>query len=147
MIWFGSWAGFGESRDMTTEFWKHAVVVAVGGGVGSFIRFAAGAWVAHHYPSTKFPWATLAVNWVGCLLIGLIYGWIEERTVLGASLRYFLITGFLGGFTTFSAFGMETAYLFKRGEPVMAWIYIIASVAGGLCLVWLVEKVSVVVFR
>lgn len=132
---------------MTAEFWKHAVVVAVGGGVGSFVRFAAGAWVVHQHPSAKFPWATLLVNWVGCLLIGVIYGWIADRTVLGVSLRYFLITGFLGGFTTFSAFGMETAYLFKRGELTMAWIYITASVAGGLCLVWLAEKVSAAVFR
>jgi CrcB protein len=97
--------------------------------------------VVHHHPAAKFPWATLAVNWLGCLLIGLIYGWVEDRTMLGVSMRYFLITGLLGGFTTFSAFGVETLYLFKRGESLMAWIYILASVTGGLVLAWLGERI------
>ena len=126
---------------MNPDFWKHAAAVVVGGGAGSFLRFAAGAWAVHHHPAAKFPWATLGVNWLGCLLIGMIYGWVEDRTMLGVSLRYFLITGFLGGFTTFSAFGMETMYLFKRGEALMAWSYVAASVAGGLLLAWLGEKI------
>jgi len=132
---------------MNPDFWKHAVVVALGGGVGSFLRFAAGAWVVHHHPAAKFPWATLGVNWVGCLLIGIIYGWVEERTMLGVSLRYFLVTGLLGGFTTFSAFGIETVYLFKRGEGVMAWVYILASVLVGLLLAWFGEKASTAFLR
>lgn len=132
---------------MGFEFWKHAVAVMAGGGLGAFLRFAAGAWVLHHHPAAKFPWATLGVNWLGCLLIGLIYGWAENRTMLGVSLRYFLITGFLGGFTTFSAFGMETMYLFRRGETGMAWAYISASVAGGLLLAWAGEKFSALIFR
>ena len=132
---------------MGSEFWKHAAAVVVGGGVGSFLRFSAGAWVVHHHPSAKFPWATLGVNWAGCLLIGMICGWVENRTMLGVSLRYFLITGFLGGFTTFSAFGMETIYLFKRGEGGLAWTYILASVLGGLLLAWAGEKGSVAILR
>ncbi len=126
---------------MVTDFWKHAVAVVVGGGLGSFLRFAAGAWVLHHHPAAKFPWATLGVNWVGCFLIGLVYGWVENRAMLGVPVRYFLVTGFLGGFTTFSAFGMETLYLFKRGEGLMAWTYILASVTGGLFLAWLGERI------
>ena len=62
----------GESGVMNPDFWKHAAAVVVVGGVGSFLRFAAGAWVVHHHPSAKFPWATLGVNWLGCLLIGMI---------------------------------------------------------------------------
>ena len=126
---------------MAPEFWKHAAAVVVGGGLGSFLRFAAGAWVLRHHPAAKFPWATLGVNWLGCLLIGLIYGWVENRTMLGTPLRYFLVTGLLGGFTTFSAFGMETLYLFKRGEGVMAWSCVVASVAGGLVLACFGEKI------
>ena len=132
---------------MAAEFWKHAAAAVVGGGLGSFLRFAVGAWVVHHHPAAKFPWATLGVNWVGCLLIGLVYGWLEERALLGVSLRYFLITGFLGGFTTFSAFGIETIYLFKKGEAGVAWLYVITSVAGGLLLAWAGERVSGGVFR
>lgn len=126
---------------MATEFWKHAAAVVIGGGLGSFLRFAAGAWVLHHHPAAKFPWATLGVNWAGCFLIGLVYGWVENRTMLGVPMRYFLVTGFLGGFTTFSAFGMETLYLFKRGEVAMAWMYVLASVAGGLAFAWLGERI------
>ena len=126
---------------MMPDFGKHALAVVIGGGLGSLLRFMAGAWVLHHHPAAKFPWATLGVNWLGCLLIGLVTGWVENRTMLGVSLRYFLITGFLGGFTTFSAFGMETLYLFKRGEGVMAWSYVAASVAGGLVLAWLGERI------
>lgn len=136
-----------KSGGMTAEFWKHAVAVVAGGGLGSFLRFAAGAWVVHHFPASKFPWATLGVNWLGCLLIGLVYGCLEERTLLGVSLRYFLITGFLGGFTTFSAFGIETIYLLKRGEAGMAWLYVVTSLAGGLLLAWMGERTSVGIFR
>ena len=126
---------------MAPEFWKHAAAVVIGGGLGSFLRFATGAWVLHHHPAAKFPWATLGVNWLGCFLIGLVYGWVENRTMLGVPLRYFLVTGLLGGFTTFSAFGMETLYLFKRGEGLMAWGYIFASVGGGLLLAWIGERI------
>ena len=127
---------------MISDFWRHGLAAMLGGGIGSLMRFLVGAWVVHHYPAEKVPWGTLAVNWLGCLLVGLIYGWISDRWFMGLQLRYLLVTGFLGGFTTFSAFSMETVFLFRRGETLLAAGYIVASVAGGLILAWVGERIS-----
>jgi len=99
--------------------------------------------MVHHHPDAKMPWATLGVNLVGCLIIGLIYCWVSDRWFMGIHLRYFLVTGFLGGFTTFSAFSVETDLLFRRGESLLAWVYILISVGGGLVLAWAGERISV----
>ena len=130
---------------MTAEFWKHAAAVVIGGGLGSFLRFAVGAWVLHHHPAAKFPWATLGVNWGGCLLIGLVYGWVENRTMLGVPLRYFLMTGLLGGFTTFSSFGNESMQLIEKGRHQTAFFYVILSNICGLAAVYLGTKISSIV--
>jgi CrcB protein len=127
---------------MKSEMLRHALATILGGGLGSLVRFGVGAWTLHHYPNLRIPWATLGVNWAGCLLVGLIYGWVPDRWFLGFHLRYFIITGFLGGFTTFSAFGIETALLFRKGDDLLAWVYIGASVAGGLLLAWAGMRIS-----
>ncbi|NDC80127.1 MAG: fluoride efflux transporter CrcB [Verrucomicrobia bacterium] len=127
---------------MSSDLWRHALAAMVGGGVASLLRFSVGAWVVHLYPNEKIPWATLAVNWLGCLMVGLIYGWASDRWWMGLHMRYLLVTGFLGGFTTFSAFSVETILLFRRGELILAWIYVLASVAGGLILAWVGERIS-----
>jgi len=106
------------------------------------LRFSVGAWVVHLCPNEKIPWATLAVNWLGCLLVGLIYGWVSDRWFMGFHMRYLLVTGFLGGFTTFSAFSVETILLLRKGETALAWGYILASVAGGLILAWAGERIA-----
>jgi len=74
--------------------------------------------------------------------VGLIYGWVSDRWFMGFHMRHLLITGFLGGFTTFSAFSVETMLLFKKGETMLAWTYVLASVAGGLILAWMGERIS-----
>ncbi|NBS13454.1 MAG: fluoride efflux transporter CrcB [Verrucomicrobia bacterium] len=127
---------------MSSDLWRHALAAMVGGGVASLLRFSVGAWVVHLYPNEKIPWATLAVNWLGCLVVGLIYGWASDRWWMGLHMRHLLVTGFLGGFTTFSAFGVETILLFRRGESLLAWSYILASVAGGLILAWTGERIA-----
>lgn len=127
---------------MKTDLLRHGMAAMVGGGVASLLRFSVGAWVVHLFPNEKIPWATLAVNWLGCLLVGLIYGWASDRWWMGFHLRHLLVTGFLGGFTTFSAFSAETVFLFRRGETVLAWSYVLASVAGGLILAWVGERIS-----
>ncbi len=80
-------------------------------------------------------------------MIGLIYGWVEDRWLFGVHLQHFLVTGVLGGFTTFSAFGVESIFLFRRGESLLAGTYIIASVAGGLILAWIGERIASALFR
>jgi CrcB protein len=128
---------------MSYELIRHGIAAMVGGGIASLLRFSVGAWVIHTYPNEKIPWATLAVNWVGCFAVGLIYGWTSDRWFMGLHTRHLLVTGFLGGFTTFSAFSVETNLLFRRGETFLAWGYILASIAGGLVLAWAGERISV----
>lgn len=127
---------------MTPDLFRHSLAALIGGGLGSLVRFWVGAWVIHHYPDEKIPWATLLVNGLGCLVVGLVYGWISDRWFCGLHLRYLVVTGFLGGFTTFSAFSAETVFLFRRGETVLAWGYVLASVAGGLILAWVGGRIS-----
>lgn len=91
----------------------------------------------HHTLSAKFPWGTFTVNLLGCLVIGLLSGLAEKFDWLSPSLRLFLLTGLLGGFTTFSAFGLETVFLLRRGEVLLAAAYAAASVLLCIAAVWL----------
>ena len=85
-----------------------------------------------------FPWGTLVVNWLGCLLMGVLAGaiaarvpWAHEGTALVTGV------GFLGSFTTFSTFGLESLGLLQAGQPGLAATYVCASVAGGLLATWI----------
>ncbi|HEV3026162.1 MAG TPA: CrcB family protein, partial [Planctomycetota bacterium] len=80
----------------------------------------------------RFPWATLLINVLGCFLIGLLMPWVEGRP----EWLVFVITGILGGFTTFSAFGHETHKLAQGTSPFLAAVYVLASVGLGLAAVW-----------
>jgi CrcB protein len=84
---------------------------------------------------TAFPWGTLVVNLIGALAIGLLIEFMALRWSASEIQRYLLITGFLGGFTTFSAFSLETASMWVRGDWSMAVAYILASVLGTVALV------------
>ncbi len=109
--------------------------VFAGGGVGAALRYAIGGLVQAR-AGGAFPWGTLAVNWIGCLLIGLLWGMFEARGLHpGSPLRIFLFAGVLGGFTTFSSFGIETLTLVGQGHASGAFGYVAASLVGGLALV------------
>ena len=103
--------------------------------MGSVARYAVAVWLGNT-PTDRFPWATFAVNCLGCLLIGLMAGWLARASV-PESARLFLVTGILGGFTTFSAFGLESVGLLRRGEFSLALLYILGSVLVGIAAVWL----------
>jgi CrcB protein len=115
---------------------KNLLLVGAGGFLGSVLRYLAGGAVQAAARHVHFPWGTLAVNATGCLLIGLLGGLAETRHVLSPEQRLFLITGFLGGFTTFSAYGFETYYLVRVGEPGLAAANALGQVALGLACVW-----------
>jgi len=112
------------------------LLVGAGGFLGSVLRYLAGGAVQAAARHPHFPWGTLAVNAAGCLLIGFLGGVAETRHVLTLEQRLFLITGFLGGFTTFSAYGFETYYLVRVGEPGLAVANVFGQVALGLAGVW-----------
>ncbi|KZS52139.1 fluoride efflux transporter CrcB [Rhizobium anhuiense] len=111
-----------------------ALLVAVGGAIGSLLRYYVGQW-ALRLMGPGFPWGTLAVNVVGCFVIGVFAELIARKFNASVELRLLLITGFLGGFTTFSAFSLDAISLFERGEAVAGGIYIVASVGLSMAAV------------
>ena len=110
------------------------VFVFLGGGIGSMARLFVSSQMGK-YIGTAFPWGTLIVNLAGALIIGLLIQFMVQKWSAPEHYRYLLITGFLGGFTTFSAFSLETASMFVRGDWIMAAVYIRASVVGTVALV------------
>ena len=113
------------------------LLVGIGGFIGSVTRYALGGWVTRLTVEAKFPYGTLLVNLAGCLVIGLLAGLSVKYELFSQEAKLFLFTGLLGGFTTFSAFGLETVFLLRRGEFLIAAAYVAASVAFGIALVWL----------
>ncbi|MFN8557466.1 MAG: fluoride efflux transporter CrcB [Dehalococcoidia bacterium] len=107
------------------------LLALAGGALGSGLRYLGSQGMAARLGLT-FPWGTLAVNLAGSFLIGLIATLADERGAVGWRLRLFLITGVLGGFTTFSAFSLETLRLVGQGQPLRAGLYVAGSVALGL---------------
>lgn len=105
-------------------------LVACGGAIGATLRFMVGRFCEVTWASTKFPIATLTVNIIGCALIGAMAG-ATLRDATSPLLRVFVVTGILGGFTTFSAFGLETITLFRGGHIGTSVLYVLASVIGG----------------
>jgi fluoride exporter len=102
-----------------------------GGGAGSMLRYAVGLWVEAR-TGPGFPWGTFAVNASGCLLIGVLATLADEHAWITPAARLALVTGVLGGFTTFSAFGLETFQLFEDGRAALALANAFGSVTVGL---------------
>jgi CrcB protein len=98
-----------------------------GGAIGAGLRYLVNV-AAHRWLGSGFPWGTLCVNVVGCLLMGLLAGLVVGREQETAALRVFLATGILGGFTTFSAFSLDFAHLLDRGATMAAVGYVLGSV-------------------
>jgi CrcB protein len=116
---------------------KDILLVGIGGGLGALSRYSLGILIVRAF-GTGFPWATLAINVIGCLLIGMAMGGGPGPTgFLSRELRLLGVIGFLGAFTTFSTFGYETVALVQAGKPALALSYVLASVIlgiGSVCL-------------
>ena len=110
------------------------LLLLAGGGLGAVLRFAIALWVDERL-GVHFPWGTLAVNVAGCFGIGVVATLADEHTLVTPALRLFLVTGLLGGFTTFSAFGMETWQLIEDGHALAALANAAGSVIAGLAAV------------
>jgi CrcB protein len=109
------------------SFTAASLYVALGGGAGSWLRFATGRLIG----PTAFPWTTLTVNVVGSALMGLLAGWLARQGTAGEGWRLLLGVGVLGGFTTFSAFSLDFAQLVARGALGTAMAYAAVSLAAG----------------
>ena len=106
---------------------KSLLLLFLGGGLGSVIRFSLSKWISslhnHH-----FPWGTLVVNVVACLVLGWIIGLADHKHIVSPSARLFWTVGFCGGFSTFSTFSSETLELIQSGLTASLVLYIAGSV-------------------
>jgi CrcB protein len=113
------------------------IAVAVGGALGSVARHGVNRWVHHEWLALRFPVATLVVNIVGCGVIGVLAGLVAtERLPMSATWREFVFVGILGGFTTFSTFGLDTITLVRSGEIAPALANVALHVVVGLVSVY-----------
>jgi CrcB protein len=114
----------------------HLFLVVLGGGLGAGGRHLVSMATLRLF-GPGFPVGTLTVNVVGSLIMGLFIGWLVKHEVAHLQpLRYFLATGVLGGFTTFSAFSLDTAVLWERGDMQLALIYVLGSVVLSILAVF-----------
>ena len=116
--------------------------VAVGGAVGSVLRYLLGTWIQSVSKSIDFPFGTLTVNLIGCFVIGFLSQLAEARGAFSSESRALVFVGILGGFTTFSSFGNDTINLLRDGETFNALANVGANVILGLSLVWLGRTVA-----
>lgn len=113
---------------------KNLFLVAIGGASGSVLRYLV-HWIVARKSLSTFPYQTLIVNIVGCLLIGLLIGYLSRFQNENESLKLLLITGFCGGFTTFSAFGLENMNMIQNQNYQLAFIYTSLSLVLGILAV------------
>ena len=115
------------------SFFAASLYVVLGGGIGAWLRFASGILFFRSLgPASQFPWATLSVNVVGSLAMGLLAGWLARHGSGGEGWRLLLGVGLLGGFTTFSAFSLELVSMIERGSLATAALYAGISVLAGI---------------
>ena len=100
-------------------------------------RYLLSGWTLQHTLEWRFPLGTFLVNAIGCLAVGILGGLVVKHDFFSADTRLFLFAGIAGGFTTFSAFGLETFYLLRRHELLVAGGYVASSVIVGILLLWL----------
>ena len=111
------------------------ILIGLAGLIGTLGRYWLSGLVARQYGET-FPWGTLVVNVVGCFLAGALYYLMEERFLVSPTLRSVILIGLLGGFTTFSSFGLQTFTLLREGEFALAAMNITLSNFVGLLMLW-----------
>ena len=115
------------------ELIKTSLIIAGGGFIGTLLRFLSSQFI-NKYTDVSFPIATVIVNLIGCLLIGILAGFFSERLTSDSNLFLFLTIGCLGGFTTFSAFAIESQVFIQNGEFLKLTVYISVQVLIGIIL-------------
>jgi CrcB protein len=113
---------------------KALFLVAAGGAIGSVLRYLVAVFMKNVY-ATEFPWHTFSVNIIGCFVIGIIFS-MSLRDAAFEPVRLFVMVGILGGFTTYSSFGLETFDFLKQHKFVPALLYVLATNCLGLIAVY-----------
>ena len=114
---------------------QKTIFIALAGLVGTLIRYWLGGFVARQY-GENFPWGTLMVNLIGSFLAGALYQLAEERLLISPALRPVILIGLIGGFTTFSSYGLQTFTLLRDGQIGLATLNVAVSNVLGLLMVW-----------
>lgn len=120
---------------------KNLIIVGVGGGIGSALRYLLQE-TLHKQIENFEPYGTFVVNILGCLLLGLLAGFAEQEKLVNTSMNLLLISGFCGGFTTFSTFAHQGHTLFLSSKPMQAILYIGLSVVVGLIAAYFGYKLT-----
>lgn len=115
---------------------KTVLLIAGGGAIGSVLRYLLSKWVQGFFDAV-FPFGTFAVNMVGCLAIGIVFGLAEKTEILGHDMRIFLAVGICGGFTTFSSFANENVSLLRGGMFLQFAAYTAFSVFFGILFAYI----------
>ena len=115
---------------------KDLLLVGLGGGIGSMLRFLTSRLSARYISSEWALVGTFIANIVGCFIIGLVAGWLLFNVEKSQTLPLLLVTGFCGGYTTFSAFAFENVQLLQSGHNLFSVLYILLSISVGLLAVW-----------
>ena len=115
---------------------QKTILIGLAGLSGTLLRYWLSGVVAKQYGET-FPWGTLAVNLIGCLAAGALFGLTEERFLVSDTVRTVILIGLLGGLTTFSAYGLQTFALLRDNEFGLAILNVVTSNVLGLFMVWL----------
>ena len=119
---------------------KELFLVFLGSGLGGSLRYGISVLIKEPAPAGKFPLATFLSNVMACLISAWVLDRLLPSTLNQTSLRLLLITGFCGGFSTFSAMSLETANLLKAGQWLWAGLYILLSLAAGLTAFWIFTR-------
>ena len=120
---------------------KNILLVGLGGGIGSMLRYLSQRLADKLYP-IHFPWGTFAVNIIGCFFIGIFWAISFKSFETNENWKLFLMTGLCGGFTTFSAFTLEGIGLLKEQKIALFFLYVAGSVLVGLAATYLGMKLS-----
>lgn len=116
---------------------KDALFVGVGGFFGCVFRYLVSVLAVRVFDESALPWGTFVVNILGCFFIGFLGTLAENSQIISPPMQLFLIVGFLGGFTTYSAFGYQTLMLLRNGFTLIAFLNVAAHIVFGLGAVWL----------
>ena len=123
------------------------LLIGIGGAFGSILRYLVSGFVQQVLKNADFPFGTIAVNLLGCFIIGLLSELAETRGLFTAESRALVFVGFLGGFTTFSTFSNETMNLVRDGEGIPALVNVGVQVVLGLSAVWLGRTAAEIIWR
>src|ERR1043165_8481796 len=132
----GVFAFYKLRTERTTLHMQRIMLIGLAGLVGTLLRYWLSGVVARRFGET-FPWGTMSVNLIGCFATGAVFYLSEERFLINPALRTIILIGLLGGFTTFSSYGLQTFTLLRDGEFGLAILNVVTSNILGLFMVWI----------